>query len=135
MLATLENLGVIASFSRPSVSDDNPFSEALFKTLKYHPSFPARSKFETVFDARRWVIEFVKWYNHQHQHSGLKYVTPHQRHTGEDKELLDKRHQVYLQARAEHPERWSRHTRDWRLPDEVTLNPNRKKQPTLMVAA
>lgn len=126
MLAMLEILGVIPSFSRPSVSDDNPYSESLFKTLKYHPTFPVTAKFENIFDTRRWVISFVEWYNNQHMHSGLKFITPHQRHVGDDDKVLKQRHQVYLEAQSRHPERWARHTRNWQLPNEVTLNPNKK---------
>lgn len=126
MLATLEKLGVIPSFSRPSVSDDNPYSEALFKTVKYHPSFPMLDKFETITDARKWSEYFVLWYNKDHLHSALKFVTPLQRHTGEDKTILAKRDEVYRAAKAQHPERWSNQTRDWSLPGETTLNPNKK---------
>ena len=127
MLARLEMLGVVPSFSRPSVSDDNPFSEALFKTLKYHPTFPVTDKFSTIFDARGWVVKFVSWYNLEHLHSGLKFITPNQRHTGGDREIMKNRHSVYLKAREKHPERWSGKTRDWDLPTLVTLNAYRKK--------
>ncbi len=85
MLSMLEHLGVVPSFSRPSVSDDNPFSEALFKTLKYHPTFPMTSKFGAILEARQWVIKFVDWYNNHHKHSGLKFIAPSERHNGEDK--------------------------------------------------
>jgi len=128
MLATLQTLGVIPSFSRPSVSDDNPYSEALFKTVKYHPSFPALSRFESISDARQWCIKFVEWYNKQHLHSGLKFITPEQRHSGKDKAIMAKRDQVYKLAKLQHPERWSRETRNWSLPDVVTLNPDRKNR-------
>ena len=127
MLAMLENLGVTPSFSRPSVSDDNPFSEALFRTVKYHPTFPMTDKFETITNGRCWTIQFVDWYNNRHRHSGLKFITPNQRHMGGDKKILKARHQVYLKAREKQPERWSRHTRNWMLPNEVTLHANRKK--------
>jgi len=128
MLVMLEKLGVVPSFSRPSVSDDNPYSEALFKTVKYHPTFPVTDKFETIFHARRWVIEFVSWYNDIHMHSGLKFITPNQRHTGTDIQIRIKRHDVYQAAKAKHPERWSGDTRDWTLPKVVYLNANRKKK-------
>ena len=85
MLSTLEKLGVVPSFSRPSVSDDNPYSEALFRTVKYHPTFPMLDKFETIVSARQWSEKFVFWYNKIHLHSGLKFVTPQQRHSGADK--------------------------------------------------
>lgn len=126
MLAMLETLGVVPSFSRPSVSDDNPFSEALFKTLKYRPNFPLTDKFETVFDARAWVVMFTQWYNNVHKHSGLKFVTPNQRHSGKDINIMENRHSVYLQAKKQSPARWARNTRNWQLPKVVTLNANKK---------
>ena len=128
MLAMLEKLGVAPSFSRPSVSDDNPFSEALFKTVKYHPTFPITTKFQNITDARRWVVAFTDWYNNEHRHSALKFVTPNQRHQGDDKEILENRHKVYLQAKEKRPERWSRDIRDWQPSAVVTLNPNKKAQ-------
>ncbi len=128
MLAMLESLGVLPSFSRPSVSDDNPYSEALFRTLKYHPSFPLTDRFGTLTDARIWCEKFVTWYNQEHLHSALKFVTPEQRHTGEDRALLENRHFVYEIAKKAHPERWSGATRNWTLPDTVTLNPDKKNK-------
>ena len=126
MLSTLEMLGVMPSFSRPAVSDDNPYSESLFKTVKYHPTFPIATQFKTIRHARVWMEQFADWYNTQHLHSGLKFVTPEQRHTGMDKIILEKRSQVYRMAKQQQPECWSRHTRDWTLPESVTLNPDRK---------
>ena len=120
MLATLQRLGVVASFSRPAVSDDNPFSEALFRTLKYRPDYPERA-FESLSEARSWVEDFVRWYNSEHRHSALKFVTPQQRHRGEDVELLAHRDEVYQQARARHPQRWSGRTRNWEPAPAVTL--------------
>lgn len=124
MLATLHWLGVIPSFSRPSVSDDNPYSEALFKTLKYHPAFPDKP-FESPQQARRWVAGFVHWYQEIHRHSALKFVTPGQRHRGEDIALLAQRHALYEQAKQRHPERWSGPTRNWTPPGIVYLNPGK----------
>jgi len=121
MLATLQRLGVMPSFSRPSVSDDNPFSESLFKTTKYCPLFPSKP-FESVFTALLWVKDFVHWYNEEHLHSGIRFVTPGSRHRGEDKEILSGRHSVYESARAKHPERWSGKTRNWGFIEEVSLN-------------
>lgn len=135
MLSTLEKLGVLPSFSRPSVSDDNPYSEALFRTVKYHPSFPMFDKFESVLNARQWSEKFVYWYNRIHLHSGLKFVTPQQRHSGADKQIRANRHQVYQAAKAKHPERWSGQTRNWSLPEKVTLNPNRKNKQKSIAAA
>lgn len=127
MLATLEKLGVIPSFSRPAVSDDHPYSEALFRTVKYHPTFPMMDKFLSIVAARQWSEKFVAWYNQEHLHSGLKFVTPQQRHNGQDKTIMLNRHKVYELAKAKHPERWSGQTRNWLLPDSVSLNPNNNK--------
>lgn len=126
MLAMLQTLGVIPSFSRPSVSDDNPYSEALFKTLKYHPTFPKWTKFAGINEARIWCEKFVFWYNQVHLHSALKFVTPMQRHNGEDITIRYKRHLIYQMAKNQNPERWSKNSRDWSLPEIVTLNPNKK---------
>ncbi len=126
MLAMLQTLGVIPSFSRPSVSDDNPYSEALFKTAKYHVSFPRLDQFATLLEARRWSEHFVSWYNFEHLHSALKFVTPHQRHSGDDHAIRIKRDAVYQLAKQQHPERWSGKTRDWSINKMATLNPNKK---------
>jgi transposase InsO family protein len=123
MLATLERLGIIASFSRPSVSDDNPYSEALFRTLKYRPWYPSRP-FESIEEARAWVASFVTWYNEEHLHSAIGFVTPQDRHTGRDEAILAKRREVYEEARQRHPERWSGHTRNWDRVEVVRLNPD-----------
>ena len=124
ILATLQRLGVAISFSRPSVSDDNPYSESLFRTLKYRPEFPSQ-RFASLNEARAWVERFVAWYNTEHRHSGIRFVTPEQRHRGQDKALLAKRHQVYEAARSRHPERWSGDTRNWSRIETVVLNPER----------
>jgi putative transposase len=128
MLATLQELGVIPSFSRPSVSDDNPYSEALFKTAKYHHSFPWLNKFATILDARTWGEQLVDWYNNEHLHSALKFVTPEQRHNGADNAIRIKRHALYQAAKLQHPERWSGKTRDWLMRKIATLNPNKKNK-------
>lgn len=122
MKTTMERLGVTASFSRPRVSNDNPFSEALFRTCKYMPGWPIRG-FATVEEARGWVQGFVRWYNLEHRHSALRFVTPDQRHRGEDRALLASRHQVYELARTARPERWSGRTRNWQPVGAVWLNP------------
>jgi transposase InsO family protein len=124
MLATLQKLGVMPSFSRPSVSDDNPYSEALFKTLKYHPGFPDKP-FESLEEARTWVAGFEHWYNEIHHHSALRFVTPGQRHRGEDIAILEQRHVLYEAAKAQRPERWSGPTRNWELEEIVYLNPGK----------
>jgi putative transposase len=122
MLATLQRLGVIASFSRPSVSDDNPFAEALFRTLKYRPGYP-KKPFENIESARAWVEGFVAWYNGEHLHSGIRYVTPEDRHAGRDKGILAKRHVVYTAAKKRTPQRWTGPTRNWSPIGAVYLNP------------
>lgn len=122
MLVTLERLGVLPSFSRPGVSNDNPYSEALFRTLKYCPAYPTHP-FADLAAATRWVEHFVHWYNHVHQHSAIRFITPDDRHTGRETAILTKRHHVYTQARTQHPARWSGPTRDWTPITSVHLNP------------
>lgn len=125
MLATLQRLGVACSFSRPRVSDDNPFSEALFKTLKYCPLYPEKG-FSNLDDARKWVEKFVNWYNNIHLHSGINFVTPATRHSGLDVEILKNRDEIYLAAKIKNPTRWSGKTRNWLRPAFVELNPGRE---------
>jgi transposase InsO family protein len=124
MLAMMHELGVIASRSRPSVSNDNPYSESLFGTLKYRPLMPVRP-FESLDQARKWAIGLVDWYNQEHRHSAIKFVTPQQRHCGEDALLLQKRAEVYGHARDQNPSRWSKNTRNWSRVTEVHLNPDK----------
>jgi len=126
LLETLYSLGITPSRSRPRVSNDNPYVESIFKTCKYRPNYPIGG-FVNLTESRKWVLSFVNWYNHKHRHSGLNFLTPHQRHTGKDKEIIEKRRKVYEQARASHPERWSKGIRNWDLDDEVWLNPERLK--------
>lgn len=122
MLAKMYDLGVLASRSRPGVSNDNPYSESLFRTVKYCPRWPSEG-FKSLSDARQWVQEFVRWYNHEHRHSRIKFVTPDQRHRGEDKLILKKRQQLYEDKRASNPERWPGSTRNWTPIGAVKLNP------------
>ena len=124
MKAKMEQLGVIASISRPRVRNDNPFSEALFRTCKYTPNWPT-SGFATIEAARAWVQSFAAWYNLEHRHSAIRFVTPDQRHRGEDRSRLTQRHRVYETARAKRPERWSGKTRNWDPIGSVWLNPER----------
>jgi transposase InsO family protein len=124
VLAMMNWLGITASYSRPRVSDDNAFVESLFRTAKYRPQYPA-SGFASLEDARRWASEFVAWYNHDHRHSGIRYVSPAQRHAGEDREILACRHALYQAARSANPRRWARHTRNWKPIVVVTLNPEK----------
>lgn len=123
MLATLQSLGVVPSFSRPSVSNDNPYSESTFSTMKTSPAYPVRP-FKTLEDAEDWVAEFVYWYNYEHLHSGIRFVSPADRHYGDDREILAARQEVYERARQENPSRWSRKTRDWSPITKVHLNPD-----------
>jgi transposase InsO family protein len=125
MLATLQALGVAPSFSRPAVSNDNPYSEALFRTMKYRPEYPDHA-FEDILAARQWVGIFVHWYNHEHRHSAIRFVTPAERHAGLDVALLEKRVNVYQEAKKKHPERWSGETRNWQHVSVVHLNPDQQ---------
>lgn len=120
--ATLEKLGIQSSFSRPRVSNDNPYSEALFKTMKYRPKYPSKG-FPSLEEARKWVEKFVRWYNYNHLHSGINFITPYQRHYGLDKKIMARRKEIYERAKAKHPERWSKNIRNWSLPKYVSLNP------------
>lgn len=122
MLATLQRLGVVPSFSRPSVSNDNPYSESLFGTMKYTPAFPSKP-FVSLYEAREWVHGFVRWYNEEHHHSGIRFVTPAQRHSGAERSILMNREVVYRAAKQRNPKRWSGETRNWHPVDEVWLNP------------
>ena len=124
VLAMLHWLKIKPSYSRPRVSDDNAFVESLFRTAKYRPEFPDCG-FADLEAARTWATQFVRWYNHEHKHSGIRYVSPAQRHDGRDQDILAERHAVYLQARKRHPRRWSGATRNWTPITVVTLNPER----------
>jgi transposase InsO family protein len=121
LMVTLDNLGIRPSYSRPRVSDDNAYSESIFRTCKYRPGYPYQG-FADLDAARNWVLAFVRWYNHEHRHSGIGYVTPDQRHRGVDQLLLAKRHVIYQAARQKHPERWTSDTRNWEPVREVWLN-------------
>jgi transposase InsO family protein len=123
MLATLHKLGVVPSFSRPRVSDDNPYSEALFRTVKYRPEFPSKP-FQSLACAQQWVDSFVFWYNQKHLHSAIRFITPADRHYGREESILAARRQVYEKARAQNPSRWSKTTRNWESVRVVTLNPD-----------
>lgn len=124
VLAMLYWLNIKPSYSRPRVSDDNAYAEALFRTAKYRPEFPAKG-FADLQQARTWASAFVHWYNVEHHHSGIGYVSPAARHAGEDIAILAARHALYTEAKARHPARWSGSTRDWTPVGAVTLNPER----------
>lgn len=123
LLAKLHDLGITPSRGRPRVSNDNPYSESLFRTLKYCPQWPEQG-FADLDAARAWVRDFIAWYNHEHRHSRIRFVTPAQRHRGEDHALLAKRHTLYEGARAKNPQRWSGQTRNWEPMRAVALTRN-----------
>ena len=124
LLAKMYELGITSSRGRPRVSNDNPYSESLFRTLKYCPQWPATG-FATLQAAREWVARFIEWYNHEHRHSRIRFVTPAQRHCGNDNAILAARHAVYETAKTNRPERWSRATRNWQPINAVMLNPEK----------
>jgi transposase InsO family protein len=125
MLATMQRLGVESSFSRPRVCDDNPFSEALNRTLKYCSKFPYKH-LDSIEEAQAWVAAFVRWYNSEHLHSAIRYVTPDERHDGRERDILDARRKLYEDARRRRPDRWSGATRNWTPVGEVYLNPDER---------
>jgi len=127
LLETLYKLGIIPSRSRPRVSNDNPYAESIFKTIKYMPAYPSKG-FSTLVEARQWVQKFEYGYNHHHQHSGIQFLTPNQRHNGQSEKVLANRREVYEEAKSKNPERWSKHTRKWEIEDKVWLNPEREEK-------
>lgn len=131
MLATLHKLGVIPSFSRPRVSNDNPYSESLFRTMKYRPEYPAKP-FENIEQAQSWVDGFVFWYNTQHLHSSICFITPDDRHFGREEHILNNRRNVYEKARRQNPNRWSKKIRNWNPVNQVWLNPEKLDEDSQM---
>ena len=123
-LATLRALEIQPSYSRPRVSDDNPYSESVFGTMKTRPTYPTKP-FADLAAARSWVDTFVTWYNDEHRHSSIGFVTPNQRHAGESTSLIRKRRAVYEEAKRRRPQRWSGNVRRWRIRDKVFLNPDK----------
>jgi putative transposase len=120
----LADLGVTKTHSRPSVSNDNPFSEAQFKTLKYRPEFPDR--FGSLEDARAFCVGFFDWYNNRHYHSGLALLTPATVHHGDTATVLERRGETLAAAYAVHPERFVRRApRPAEPPTAVWINPPR----------
>ncbi|MFN9659533.1 MAG: transposase, partial [Cyanobacteriota bacterium] len=119
--AKMRELGISLSFSRPRVSNDNAYAESLFRTMKYHQSYPSR-RFCDLDAVRCWVDGFVEWYNGGHRHSGIKYVTPNQRHYGEADEICAIRQQTYEKTCQENLRRWSRPLRCWKQPEVVRIN-------------
>jgi putative transposase len=130
MLMTLYNLGVIPSYSRPRVSNDNPFIESLFKTLKYTAGYPGQ--FKDLEHARTWMANFVNWYNTEHRHSAIGYVTPQQRRSGDFKIIFGKRNETLASAIEKNPERWVNNKKVWGCDELVYLNPDKKTKEMLM---
>jgi putative transposase len=93
--ARLEEQGVLRSYSRPRMSNDNPYSESMFRTVKFRPDYPNRP-FTSKAQAYEWVVSFVDWYNQEHSYCGIKFVTPHQQHSGREVELCRQRVHVYV---------------------------------------
>jgi putative transposase len=124
VLAMCYWLGIRTSYSRPRVSNDNAHVESLFRSLKYCPQYPSQG-FLNLDEARQWAARFVHWYNTQHRHSALRFVTPYQRHHGLDQAILGKRQELYRTARDAAPRRWSTTTRNWEPIGAVTLNPEK----------
>jgi putative transposase len=109
----------------PRVNDDNPFSEALFGTLKYRPDWPS-SGFASLEVARDWVQQFADWYNTQHRQNKINFVTPSQGHGEEDKKILEGRKLVLRKAKEMSPLRWSGDVRNCQLAGRVSLNPEKE---------
>ena len=126
MKEKMEELGVTSSFSRPRVSNDNPYSESIFKTMKYTPIYPR--KFKTKEQAREWVYNFVSWYNNEHLHSGINYYTPSTIHNQRHESIVNKRETTYKKARILNPIRFSDKTRDFDPPIISALNPTQEER-------
>jgi putative transposase len=124
----MADLGVTKTHSRPHVSNDNPFSESGFKTLKYRPDYPAR--FGCLADSRRWAAEFFRWYNYEHHHSGISLLTPADVHFKRTQAVLDQRQQVLQVAYQKNPERFVRGVSiPAQLPSAVWINPPKTTVP------
>lgn len=131
--AKMEDLHITGSHSRPRVSNDNPYSESLFRTMKYCPRWPSEG-FKDLPTVRDWVNTFTVWYNEEHCHSRIGFVTPSQRHRGMDIDILEKRKLVYARAKEKNPSRWSGEIRQWEHVTKVMLNPD-KPEPEQQKAA
>jgi transposase InsO family protein len=112
---------ILPTTSRPRVSNDNPFCESLFKTMKYRAHYPRF--FKTIHHARTWMADFVDWYNTKHMHSSLAFCTPEQRRSGVAESIVQTRNQTLKMAKKQNPQRWgSRQVKQYRLPECVYLN-------------
>lgn len=125
--ARLAELGMSMSHSRPRVSNDNPYSESLFRTVKYCPQWPSKG-FASLTVVREWMLAFEEAYNCQHLHSGINFVTPSDRHAGVDRSRLEQRKRVYEAAKNLNPGRWSGATRNWESVGSVSLNPGKRQE-------
>ena len=123
--ATLQRLNITPSYSRPRVSNDNAFSESLFRTCKYRPDYPSDG-YENLPAAQQWVTGFLRWYNHEHCHSAIRLVTPEERHAGQDDEVLARRDAIYAEAKRQYPGRWSGATRNWTPRRAAWLHPDQE---------
>lgn len=121
LMALFYDLGICNSYSRPRVSNDNPFIESLFKTLKYNASYPG--KFTTMPLAREWFAVFVNWYNNSHSHSGINFMTPLEIRNGKYKSIVANRNKIMTEAKAKNPHRWSRKEKQLSADHIVHLNP------------
>lgn len=123
LVGLCHSLGILPSYSRPGVSDDNPHIEALFRTTKYWPGYPYGG-FVSIEQARKWIYDFVFYYNNHHRHSAPKFVTPSQMHTGEAIAILNKRKALYERAKSQRPNRWiGGKTRDWSPTGDTWITP------------
>ncbi len=129
MLETMHTLGVVSSFSRPRVSNDNAYAESIFRTCKYRPDYPYKG-FSDITEAGNWILKFTRWYNQEHRHSGIKFVTPNEKHEERDHSILERRKAIYEHAKSLNPRRWSGDTRNWKPVNEVWLNPERAEVKT-----
>lgn len=122
--AKMEEMGVTPSYNRPRVSNDNPYSESTFRTLKYRPNWPSHG-FNSLEETRTWTQNFVNWYNNEHKHSRIRFVTPAERHAGIDGEILRQRKEVLEAAKSRNPLRWSKGVQNCTPIGSVTLNPDK----------
>lgn len=130
ILALFFSLGILPSYSRPRVSDDNPFSESLFKTVKYRPGYPRR--FTDIHHARRWFADFVHWYNTEHRHCGIGYITPNARHEGRTPQIMSRGNEVLTEARQAYPERWPNGQMHWQEHPVAYLNQDPTTRESIM---
>ncbi len=124
--ATLQRLNITPLYSRPRLSNDNAFSESLFRTCKYRPYYPMDG-YKSLSAAQQWVIDFVHWYDREHGHSAIRFVTPGEQHAGQDAEVLARRDAIYTEAKQQHPGRWNGATRNWTPRRTVWLNPDQEE--------